>query len=407
MSMRNPHKQHTSLQIYVAGYLQNLASQGYAKMTQMLYRLDLLQLITYAKHHGIHSAKQFSIHACNLLSGVSDDQWIRNRILTTMNHFIEYLVQQRIIPDPKIVIPKTRYAQLTVEFVKFQIEHRGVCTEYARDIKSFCNCFFEYLQNHSIKRLKALTPEAILDFITYDGKKYTRITMSYRCSILRSLLKYLYRKAVIHRDLSGVVIGPRIYKNEACPRFISNSQVSAMLSQIDRTTAIGIRNYAMAILLITYGLRGIEVLRLCLDDIDWRNNLIHIRARKAGNNTVYPLSPTVAEAIIQYLKEVRPQSNNRQVFLSIDAPHKPLAHTVSLGKPIRKYLMAAGIRIIKPGTHTFRYSCAQSLLRQGMPLKIIGDYLGHSNSETTQGYIKIAIEDLREVACGDGEEVLL
>lgn len=163
----------------------------------------------------------------------------------------------------------------------------------------------------------------------------------------------------------------------------------------------------MTILLATYGLRGIEVIRLCLDDIDWRNSLIHIKARKAGNNTVYPLSSDVADAIIQYLKHARPQSNNRQIFLTVRAPYNPLLYTAALGYKLRKYMSAAGIRITRPGTHTFRYSCAQSLLKQNTPLKVISDYLGHMRPETTQQYLKIAIDDLRGVACGDGEEVIL
>lgn len=407
MSRHYSHKQHISLQVYIPGYLQELSSQGYTEITQDHYRADLLRLIIYAEHHGIHSAKQFSIHAHNLISGVSDNRWLRRCMRSTMNRFIAYLVQQRIIPDPTIVIPKTRYAQLTMEFVKFQIEHRGVCREYAKGIRKYCGCFFDYLQSRGIRRLNALAPETVLDFITDDSKKYMRKTVSSRSSALRSLLTYLYRKGAIRRDLSGIVIGPRIYKNEACPKFISTSQINTILLQIDRTTTIGMRDYAMAILLATYGLRGIEVIRLCLDDIDWRSNLIHIKARKAGNNSVYPLSSDVTDAMLQYLKHARPQSDNRQIFLAIKAPYSPLVYTAALGIKLRMYMMAAGIKIARPGTHTFRYSCAQSLLKQNTPLKVISDYLGHMQPGTTQQYLKIAVDDLRGVACGDGEEVIL
>jgi len=280
---------------------------------------------------------------------------------------------------------------------------------YLGQIDLFCHRTIPFveLKLFEIRRLTALTPEVVLDFITEDSKKYIRKTVSSRSSTLRSLLAYLYRKGAIRRNLSGIVIGPRIYKDEACPKFISASQINTILSQIDRTTTVGLRDYAMTILLATYGLRGIEVIRLCLDDIDWRNNLIHIKARKAGNNTVYPLSSDVADAIVQYLKHARPQSDNRQIFLTVKAPYSPLIYTTALGYKLRKYMRAAGIRITRPGTHTFRYSCAQSLLKQNTPLKVISDYLGHMQPETTQQYLKIAIDDLRSVACGDGEEVIL
>jgi integrase len=163
----------------------------------------------------------------------------------------------------------------------------------------------------------------------------------------------------------------------------------------------------MIILMATYGLRGIEVIRLCLDDIDWRKCLICIKGRKAHNNTVYPLTSTVAQSLIQYLKEARASSSARQVFLTVKAPYKPLNCPNPLSVKVREYMKKAGVKVKHPGTHTFRYSCAQLLLKKGTALKVISDYLGHTRPETTRQYIKIAIDDLREVACGDGEEVLL
>ena len=72
---------------------------------------------------------------------------------------------------------------------------------------------------------------------------------------------------------------------------------------------------------------------------------------------------------------------------------------------VRRYMVRAGVKVDRPGTHTFRYSCAQRLFDNGTPLKSVGDYLGHHDPGTTRRYTKIAIEQLREVAIGG--EVLL
>jgi integrase len=160
------------------------------------------------------------------------------------------------------------------------------------------------------------------------------------------------------------------------------------------------------LLLATYGLRGIEVVRLRLDDIDWRNELFHVRNRKAGNSSTYPLSASVGTAILAYLREVRRAGGvHREVFLTLHAPYAPLA-AGSLRTQVKHYLKRAGIRVARPGTHSFRYSCAQRLFEQGMPLKSIGDFLGHRDPNSTERYTKIALEQLREVATGDGEELL-
>jgi site-specific recombinase XerD len=143
-----------------------------------------------------------------------------------------------------------------------------------------------------------------------------------------------------------------------------------------------------------------------LEDIDWRNKQLHIRGRKAGNNTTYPLATSVGDAIIEYLQNGRPPSSHREVFLSVIAPFRPLLSGFALGSHITKYLQQVGIAIHRPGTHLFRYSCAQRLFEEGMSLKLIGDYLGHADLNSTQRYTKIAFDQLREVALGDAEDLL-
>jgi site-specific recombinase XerD len=210
---------------------------------------------------------------------------------------------------------------------------------------------------------------------------------------------------VVALDLSGAVIAPRVYQHDHCPRFLTRSQIDAVLVVIDRTTRVGRRDYAMVLLLTVYGLRGVEVARLRLEDLDWRNRKLHIRGRKSGNHTTYPLAESVDQALVDYLRHGRPPSSHREVFLSVIAPFGPLVGGAALASQIGKYLHQAGITVDRPGTHLFRYSCAQRLFEEGLSLKCIGDYLGHRDLHSTQRYTKIAIDQLREVALGDVEEL--
>jgi site-specific recombinase XerD len=252
--------------------------------------------------------------------------------------------------------------------------------------------------------LAASTPDAIHRFLVLEGRHYQRTTMATRCGIIRGFLAWLHRRGVIPRDLTGVVVSPRVFKHEQCPRYLTRAQVQAVLSAIDCNTLLGRRDYAMILLLAVYGLRGCEVMHLRLDDIDWPRQILHIRKRKAGNSSSYPLADPVAQAIIAYLQQGRPASQHREVFLTMRPPFTPVAH--GLSKQVRKYLGQAGIAIARSGSHTFRYSCAQRLFDEGMPLKSIGDYLGHGNPDSTQRYTKIAVEQLRAVAINAGEDLL-
>ena len=178
-----------------------------------------------------------------------------------------------------------------------------------------------------------------------------------------------------------------------------------MLDAVDQRTPRGKRDYAILLLLITYGLRAREVAALTLDDIDWHNDRLRIPERKAGHSTAYPLSSIVGQAILDYLKLVRPQTTDRHVFFRTMAPQAPITyHAVSASAS--HYLRRAGVIVSRAGSHTLRHTCVQRLVDADFSFKVIGDYVGHRAPASTQIYTKVAIEALREVACGDGEEVL-
>lgn len=319
---------------------------------------------------------------------------------------IRYLVREGIVPPLAPPPPKYvhTHADLLDAYAQFLRTNRGLSLLSIHQMKRCCAMLLVHLNGVFGPNLSATTSDAIFRFLTIQGQQYQRTTMATNCGIIRGFLAWLHRRGAIPRDLSAVVLSPRVFKHEQCPRYLTQSEVESVLSVIDRESSVGRRDYAMILLLAVYGLRGCEVIRLRLDDIDWARQIIHIPQRKAGNSGSYPLTDPIAQAIIAYLQQGRPCSSHREVFLAMRPPSAPLNRIFD--KQVRKYLVLAGITIHRPGTHTFRYSCAQRLFDKGMPLKFIGDFLGHQNPDSTQRYTKIAIEQLRAVACNAGEELL-
>jgi len=237
-----------------------------------------------------------------------------------------------------------------------------------------------------------------------SGKRLGRSSMIGLCCSLRVFLRYLYREGIIAQDLSPTVETPRQYRLADLPRAISWEEVRQVLEAVDRRMAVGRRDYAMLLLMITYGLRGHEVAGVRLDDLDWERERLRVPERKAGHSTAYPLSSVVGEAILDYLQHGRPQSADRHLFLRVLAPFVPLRGS-SVSNQATRRLGQAGIHVARPGSHTFRHSCIQRLVDAELSFKTIGDYVGHRSPSSTQGYTKIAVETLREVALGDGEEI--
>jgi integrase len=178
-----------------------------------------------------------------------------------------------------------------------------------------------------------------------------------------------------------------------------------MLDVVDRRTVVGKRDYAILVLLVTYGLRGREVAALTLDDIDWKRERLRVPERKAGHSTGYPLSPTVGAALLDYLQHGRPKTVERRIFMRALAPHGPLTAAAVSGRA-SYYLHRAGVDVPRAGSHTLRHTCVQRLVDADFPFKVIGDYVGHRTPESTDIYTKVAVDALREVALGDGEQIL-
>jgi integrase/recombinase XerD len=142
-----------------------------------------------------------------------------------------------------------------------------------------------------------------------------------------------------------------------------------------------------------------------LDDIDWKRERLAVPERKAGHSTTFPLAVSVGEALVDYLRHGRPQTSSRRVFFRAAAPVAPIG-PAAVSSRARHYLLKAGIEVPRPGSHTLRHTCVQRLVDADFALKTIGDFVGHRSAKSTEIYAKVAVESLREVALGDGEEVL-
>jgi integrase/recombinase XerD len=388
----------------IDGFLGHLAAQRYHRNTLRRYARRLLAFGEFTARHGVNDLCQlpqwqeaFATH------GPAQQQAQRDK-RCLVARFLRYLQQHQVLPVT-VLLPPSSDAALVEEYLRFLREQRGLCHSTLERRRGLCQALVTHLASEGIQDLRATRLDSIHRFLTGQAKRYQRPALRGRCAALRDFLAFLYRREVLAVDLAAAVVSPRVYRQEQCPRFLTRTEIETLLTTIDRDTPIGRRDFAMLLVLATYGLRGSEVSRLRLDDVDWRNQLLQVPQRKAGDSAIYPLSVPVAEALIAYLRQGRPASPHREVFLTLAAPFKPLTCS-AVAFRVRGYLARAGIRVARPGTHTFRYACAQRLLEQGWPLKSIGDYLGHRHPGTTQRYTMIALEQLREVARDDGEEVL-
>jgi site-specific recombinase XerD len=226
-----------------------------------------------------------------------------------------------------------------------------------------------------------------------------RSSIEDRTVCLRDFLRHLYRRGHIAADLSDTVIGPRIYEHEGIPSALRAEEVQKVIEVVSADLSpTGLRDYAILLLLARYGLRAAEIVRLRLEDIDWRRDVLQVRHTKTGTRSELPLLAEPGDALLRYLEKGRPPSTHREIFLRILPPHRPFKGGSILSCITKARLRAAGVHPQgRTGPHAFRHARAVSLLRSGIPLKVIGDILGHTTAQATAEYLKLATEDLRSI----------
>ncbi len=392
-----------------------LSSQRYSQRTVLRQVPVTVAFAEFAKSHGATDVPHLPDHveafAQAWAAGRGDPKAkaaARKKIVDFARNTVRGLLRQAIpgyLSRGRPHLPDNPFELQAPRFFQYLKDEKGLRPASIRQYQFHLRRFAAHIERIGVRDVSRVTPLILSSFTAEYGPRVAWSSLRNACGTLRVFLRYLHREGVITKDLSPLVEFPQHFRHSGIPRSISWDQVEHVLAGIDRRSISGKRDFAMLAMLATYGLRACEVAALKLDDIDWRNDRVKVRERKAGNTTTYPLAPAVGAAIIDYLKNARPATTDRHVFFRTLAPYAPIS-SAAITVRATFYIRKAGIKVPRPGSHTLRHSCVQRLVDANFSLKHIGDYIGHRNASSTQIYAKVAIERLRTVALGDGEEVL-
>lgn len=280
---------------------------------------------------------------------------------------------------------------------------RGLSEETIHDYRVAADQFFGWLARTEIP----LVSVTIVDIDNAISAKKARGACGRRsihdyAQRLRTFFRFAEARGWCMPGIANGIMAPRFKRDDAFPKGLKREDVVRLLATTEGPRPVDKRDRAILMLFIAYGLRASEVGGLRLDDIDWENEMLRVRCPKPGRTHTYPLSRGVGDALLRYIREVRPSGFGRAVFFTMCAPIRPLNRRV-LGKIVSDRLATLGIVSGKRGTHALRHAAAQHLLDQGVSMKVIGDFLGHRDPSSTAIYAKVNLTALREVAALDLE----
>jgi len=282
-------------------------------------------------------------------------------------------------------------------FLKELRDERGYADQTLSTRATALNLFFEWLGKQGLS-LKDVSPATIAAyFVQNKANGWKKSTIKGYGQSLRAFFRHASRRGWCAPGLAETIKGPKIYSLASLPEGPSWEQVQLLIANLNTDRPTQVRDRAIVLLLAVYGLRIGEVCRLTLDELDWVNEKIRVRRLKNRRSQEFPLTAEVGNAILKYLRKVRPRDAGRVLFLRVRTPHEPLTpHGASCC--IAVHIRALGCRLPHYGSHSLRHACATHLLQEGFSLKEIGDLLGHRSPRSTQIYAKVERKKLLQVA---------
>jgi integrase/recombinase XerD len=371
---------------YLSPFAQSLSQQGYTPHyvhRQVMLAACFSQWLKQTKvpRHRIRSE-----HAARYLRLRHRRRRPNTGDRAALCHFVEFLRRERVIPAEKNPTPRLTPAEQCVQaYEQYLREERVLAQSTIVSYVPFIGGFLKGRFDAGPVKLSSLRARDIVRFVQRQAPKLHLKRAKLLTTALRSFLQYARYRGEIGLDLATVVPCVANWSMPAIPRGIAPDQVRRLLSQIDRRTAVGRRDYAILLLLARLGLRSGEVTLLELEDIDWNAGCLSVHG-KSGCRTQLPLPQDVGEAIVAYLRHGRARCASRRVFLRAKAPIRGFATQAAVGSIVRHAILRAGIQAPTTGAHQFRHGLATQMLRQGASLAQIGELLGHKSPETTKIY---------------------
>lgn len=337
-------------------------------------------------------------HACLQDCEARRGRNVRKQLYSAIRHWLAYARGVGLVPPPSV----TPAPPLVEDYLRFAREHRGLSPSSLGQYRSVLLGLAEFLERHGGTSLVGISLDLVEQYLTEAGRGQSRTSLASSGAAVRGFLRWLFVIGEEPEDRSRWLEGPQVYREMRLPRHLDDQQLQQTLGLIDRATRIGKRDWLVFVLISGYGLRIGEVARLRLEDLDWQAHRLQVRRSKTQSETFFPTTDALEEAWAAYL-EVRPATLHRELFVTWQAPIRPYASGGALGgRAVRRYLQQI------PGTpaqgaHVLRHTLARRLRQSGEPVTVIRRILGHQNSTSTGRYLRIATDELREVAANYSE----
>ena len=383
---------------HIVSFAQWMSEQGYSSYSLQRQVRLASEFSRWLTQNGVALTDLSSLHPQQYLCHRARKVRIGRGDAAALRYLMAFLRRVEAIPADEEPPAATTPVDCCVEaFERYLREERALASATIVNYLPFVRELLTQRFGNAEVQLSELRASDVVGFVQRRAHQLHIKRAKLMATALRSFLQYARYRGDITLDLAAAIPPVANWSMTSIPRAIADDQVHALLASVDRSTALGRRDYAILLLLARLGLRSSEVAFLELDDIDWTAGSLSVCA-KGGRRVELPLPADVGGAIVAYLQHGRPDSRSRRLFLRHKAPVRGFLSQCAIGSVVHHAIERAGVQAPTHGTHQFRHALATRMLRGGASLIEIGALLGHRSPETTKIYTKVDIDALRGLA---------
>ncbi|HUY74581.1 MAG TPA: site-specific integrase [Candidatus Dormibacteraeota bacterium] len=377
---------------FVEGFRTHLLDAGYTPGSVKNVLKDVGRLGRWMADVGVEASRLDDAAIANHLASLRSRGARHVPGERAMRPLLHYMKSQAVLDA--VPPPRTPIDQLVSHYRTWLVDDRGLAESTVLRYEKLARRFLQDRASTNADLLKGLMGADVTAFLVRETGRVGVGSAKGRVAELRSLLRFLHLKGMTPTSLAAAIPPVAGWHDTELPVGLVSSDVQRLLDSCDRDHAVGVRDFAILVLLARLGLRSIEVARLELGDIDWRAGEIVVRGKGRRQDRL-PLPCDVGEALATYLSDARPATSIRHVFLMCKAPRRPI-RADSVHDVTRRACRRSGLTVVGP--HRLRHALATEMLHRGATLTEVSQVLRHRDLATTAIYAKVDVTTLRQVA---------
>ncbi|HEY6612665.1 MAG TPA: tyrosine-type recombinase/integrase [Pseudomonas sp.] len=319
----------------------------------------------------------------------------RRDLSAGLGHLLAVLRQQRVIPEQPS--PTGPVAEELCRYDAHMRDARGLAAGTREGRLSIVGQLLLWKFSGRPFTVSELQAEDLRGFIAQELDRVNTVSRATAvAATLRAYFRYRATCGDVVHALLGVIASPARWTLATLPRSLTPDEVQRLMTHCEQTRSAPRRLLAMVRLALDLGLRGGEIAKLELCDIDWRAGTLTLKRTKSARQDVLPLPAATGQALAEYLRHERPTSTMSTVFVRRHAPHDQPVGVDVVRDAIGNALRRAGIPHGR--CHSLRHTLACRLVNSGGSIKEVADVLRHRSLNTSLIYAKLDQQRLAEVA---------